>query len=330
MVGVRLSSTEKDTKVRVEISSTKLIKRSKLDFQVKSAGAAYDVFPTLEFDYDLLKSAREPFPETITFRIYNLSDLKDGKPTFTTRTVVVEVRAIYDCPYSRKTQNRVHNWRWMFAAYVNENHPVIDGLLQSALKHGVVDRFVGYQGDEQEVIKQVFAVWNVFQSRGIKYSSITTPSGESERVFSQHVRLISDSFQYQQANCVDGSVLFASVFRKIGLHPLLVTIPGHCFVGVYLDDKKTKRLFIETTMLGNVDLNKAGGSLGKVSGSYRAQKQHQASYQCFSQACGVGESNVKKYETPALRKDIYFIDIDNLRRMGLHPLSDDSHGSEKK
>lgn len=198
----------------------------------------------------------------------------------------------------------------MYAAYVNENHPMIDALLQAALKHGVVDSFDGYQRGEQEVMKQVFAVWNVFQNRGIKYSSITTPSAESERVLSQHVRMIGDSFRYQQANCVDGSVLFASVFRKIGLHPLLVTIPGHCFVGFFLDDKKTKPLFIETTLLGNTDLSKAGGSLGKLSESWRVQKQHEASYQGFSHACEFGGSEFKKYQSPAVRKDIHLIDID--------------------
>ena len=45
MVGVRLSSTGENTKVRVEIGSTKLIKRSKLDLEVKSDGVARYVYP---------------------------------------------------------------------------------------------------------------------------------------------------------------------------------------------------------------------------------------------------------------------------------------------
>ena len=56
---------------------------------------------------------------------------------------------------------------WMFAAYVNENHPLIDPILREALDTGIVNAFDGYQaGDEDDVYAQVFAVWNVIQRRG--------------------------------------------------------------------------------------------------------------------------------------------------------------------
>src|SRR2546429_7045198 len=41
---------------------------------------------------------------------------------------------------------------WMFAAYVNENHPFSDQLRKEALDAGIVRNFSGYQtGDPQEV-----------------------------------------------------------------------------------------------------------------------------------------------------------------------------------
>ena len=77
--------------------------------------------------------------------------------------------------------------------------------------------FTGYQSeDADEVLLQVFAVWNVLQRRGIKYSDIskTTPNSV---VTSQTVRFMDESLKSTQANCVDGSVLMASILEKIGI-----------------------------------------------------------------------------------------------------------------
>jgi hypothetical protein len=121
----------------------------------------------------------------------------------------------------------------MFAAYVNENHPWVDAVRLEALQTGLVRNFTDYQaGDPKEVIRQVFAIWNVLQRRGICYSSATTPSAYSGIVYCQNVRLFDESITYKQANCVDGSVLMAAILAKIGLLSYLVVVPGHMFVGI--------------------------------------------------------------------------------------------------
>lgn len=53
-----------------------------------------------------------------------------------------------------------------------------------------------------------------------------------------------------QANCVDGSVLFASILRKISIKPFLVTIPGHMYVGFFLSLDKSDFVGLETTVIG--------------------------------------------------------------------------------
>jgi hypothetical protein len=78
----------------------------------------------------------------------------------------------------------------------------------------------------------------------------------NQNIASQYVRTLQESFVNTQANCVDGSVLFASVLRKLGIEPFLGIVPGHMFVGYYLDREMTTRSFLETTMLGNEDLSK--------------------------------------------------------------------------
>ena len=54
---------------------------------------------------------------------------------------------------------------------------------------------------------------------------------------------------------MDGTVLFASLLRAINIDPILVRTPGHMFVGYYMDSKHTKKNFLETTMIGDVNLD---------------------------------------------------------------------------
>src|SRR5207253_257695 len=80
--------------------------------------------------------------------------------------------------------------------------------------------------------------------------------GVSSGFPSQSVRLINELIDAQQANRVDGSVLFASVLRKIGLDVQLALLPGHMMVGAFLNRQHGERLLIETTMIGSRDLSR--------------------------------------------------------------------------
>ena len=69
------------------------------------------------------------------------------------------------------------------------------------------------------------------------------------------VRTFDDALESSQINCVDGSVLFASLLRAINIEPILVRTPGHMFVGYYTDAGRKNMNFLETTMIGDVDLD---------------------------------------------------------------------------
>lgn len=322
MAGVRIQTSDSETKVRVEISGTKLIRPSKMDVTVRGPAHPCWIYPWLEFDYEALRAVREPIPETVTFKVYNFSDLKDGKPVVQSTTETLEIRSFFDCPVSRTVGSgptaQHDNWQWMFVAYVNENSPIIEPILQESLQSRLIDAFTGYQRGEKDVLRQVFAIWNALQRRGIRYSNITTPSGESDRVFSQTVRPVDESIHYQQANCVDGSVLFASVFRKIGLHSFLVTIPGHCFVGVFLENgpRPAKPIYVETTLLGSVDMSAPirGMPFGGQDLSLREGLHEPQSYRSFIAAVNRGQENVNRNP-----RTILIWDVDQLRKQGLRP-----------
>ena len=133
---------------------------------------------------------------------------------------------------------------------------MIDQLLREALNTRIVNRFLGYQSKAKGAVdKQVYALWNILQKRKFRYSSVSNTSLSSNVVFSQRVRTFDDALDSSQINCVDGSVLFASLLRSINIDPILVRTPGHMFVGYYTDNSHKDMNFLETTMIGDVDLD---------------------------------------------------------------------------
>ena len=84
---------------------------------------------------------------------------------------------------------------------------------------------------------------------------MSNTSLSSNVVYSQRVRTFDDALESSQINCVDGSVLFASLLRAINIEPILVRTPGHMFVGYYTDNSHKDMNFLETTMIGDVDLD---------------------------------------------------------------------------
>jgi len=125
--------------------------------------------------------------------------------------------------------------------------------LKEALDTQVVSNFDGMQSsDPDQVLKQVLAIWWALQKRGIVYSDIAEPVSPDNVVFtSQRIRFFDDVIQSRQANCIDGTLVFASLLRRIGLQPLVCLVPGHAFLGFYVDAAKQKVAYLETTALNN-------------------------------------------------------------------------------
>lgn len=205
--------------------------------------------PRISWNYRNLVKHESNEPVNIYFR---LTDPNTGSKV--EKLVNVNLRSINDCllGYNGK------KFHYLFASYVNEDYLTeIDKISKSMLDTKIIDAVLGYQGGPNYVDLQVAALWRVLHDKGFQYSSITNNSGNSEdntRIFSQTVRTIDKSLKTSQANCVDGTVLFASILKRLGVKPILVTVPGHCFLGYYTDARDTSLAsinFLETTMLSN-------------------------------------------------------------------------------
>lgn len=253
-IGIRLKSGRDNTVVRIELDETPFYARSVSTFVLPKEHTEYIIYPDILWRYDALRNNEQAEPISVVTHVeVNKKDWGQQVRTFS-------VRSINECLLGYMKQlpggkARYESTRLFYAAYVNEENPKIDGILREALNTRIVRRFLGYQGDSAMVEKQVYALWNVLQKRKFRYSSVSYSSLSSNMVYSQRVRTFEDALNSSQINCVDGSVLFASLLRAINITPVLVQMPGHMFVGYYTDAQRKHLSFLETTMIGDVDLD---------------------------------------------------------------------------
>ncbi len=253
VIGVKVHSGNKNSRIRLEVEPSPFFARSVSEFVLPEGNKDYVVYPDIAWNYDALRNNKqaEPISVVVTASM-NGEDMGKRVRTFSMRSVN-ECLLGYMKPVGKR--NQFVSTRLFFAAYVNEENPMIDKVLREALNTRIVNRFQGYQGDSAHVVRQVYALWNVLQRREFKYSSVSYSSLSSNIVFAQRVRTFDDALASSQINCVDGSVLFASLLRAINIDPVLVRIPGHMFVGFYTDSKHRSIKFLETTMIGDINLD---------------------------------------------------------------------------
>jgi len=325
-IGVTLYDVYADSEVRVEMAIDGILSSSVWEGTIYWDSEDTIIFPKAAWNFEALLKIREQRPVTATFKV-----TVDGEE-LPVQTQTFTIKSLNDCPFYvvlDEERTEFESYSGLFAAYVNENHPWVDGILKEALETKVITGFTGYQsGDPEEVIAQVFAVWNVLQKRGIKYSDISTTT-PSKWVYSQTVRFLDDSIDATQANCVDGTVLMASILRKIGLNVYLVMVPGHCLLAFDLGEGDDDPILgLETTLLGESDPGEAGEEIEvpeKLVGT-----PHEKSFKVLAAAIGAGtqtlEDNADSFDDEE-EPQFELISVAAAREMGIMPIAS---GRERK
>jgi hypothetical protein len=321
VLGIELTSPGAETEVSVTVNANAILEESTFEGTLDEEGTTYHIFPRIRYKYDRLARNKQSIPLEVTFSV------KVGDEELEDQTVTMTLRSINDCPWAVVgADGTVKDISFMFAAYVNEQHPFVDKILREALDQGVVDSFTGYQsGDPAEVYRQVYAIWNALSARDVRYSNITTSAAATDVVYSQHVRLIDESINNGQANCVDGSVLLASLLRKIDIEPSLVYVPGHCYLAFYLDAEKTKLVGLETTLIGGAgdeEIAELPGVKNVVGDPWRKSE----SWLTFCAAVAMGDADLAENKEQFNKDDIDYqvVSIAEARQMGVLPIAFDS------
>ena len=245
LVAVRVRSRHAGESVSLTVEAPGLDAPARVEGVMRQSGRDYDLRPPLAWNPAQLRGTEQPSRVELRFTLRRDDAAAD------TRTLTVSLRPLSEALYFVRDGADAVDLSWIFAAYVDEHDAVVDEVLDSARKSGIVDNFDGYAvASADGVYRQVWAVWQALAERGIRYSAADPGIARGPRVFSQRVRLLEQTWSDRSATCIDGTVLLASVLQRIGLRPFLVLVPGHAFVGFHLDAEGNRAAYLETTVLG--------------------------------------------------------------------------------
>lgn len=148
---------------------------------------------------------------------------------------VSSVNLAFDPIESSAANSRINEILASFVTPNDDNVKEVISLAMEARKKKYGDSsFNAYLShDPNEVLKDIDSVYEAINSLGIRY--IYAPASFN-KIF-QRVRLPKDVCLEKMGNCLDISLLFASVFEGIGLRPAVILLNNHCMLGVWLDEE---------------------------------------------------------------------------------------------
>jgi tetratricopeptide (TPR) repeat protein len=181
-----------------------------------------------------------------------------------------------------------HSTRAFVGAWITPNSKTVDSFLTKAKARATHATFSGMQSD---TVTQVKALYDELQAEGFSY--VMDPDVLANDAVGQRTRLPSEVLGSTNAQCLEGTVLYATLMEAIGLHPVVVFVPGHAFVGWEPSPKDQKPptgyYFLETTA------------------THTAKFEDAVVY-----AMGEFADHFKK-------KDVTVLDITKLRKLGIAP-----------
>ena len=231
LISAQIVAPRDNCPVTVALGATELYDPTSVTVRLPVKGRSYRVAPWLALDHARLLNIRHP----IAGELLSMSVTIDGVKETKTRTV--RVHAINDCLTSVFQDGRIYEVGFLAAGYINEYNPdLIAMITRHALDRGYVTAFDGYEsGDSAAVTKQVEAIYRTLHDFGFKYSALTQSSLNTNLAGTQWIRFAGDALTSEQANCVDGTVLFAAILNQLNLRAVMFYIPyHHAFLGVYL------------------------------------------------------------------------------------------------
>lgn len=156
-----------------------------------------------------------------------------------------------------------------FGAFVTPNQREIMLFLRQAARRHPEGRLTGYQSD---ALLQAQAIFDALKlDADITYVNSLIAFNPEESARGQRVRLPRESLEEHQANCMDGTLLFASLLEAATLNPAIVIIPGHAFVGWETGQNSGTWEYLETTMIGTNSFEEAR-AIGRQKASFWEQR----------------------------------------------------------
>ena len=181
---------------------------------------------------------------------------KSGKVVFH-ETAPVRLRSVDDMYWGKDFK-----FAPFIASWVTPHDPTVEDVLSTAKEFMPGRRLPGYESwknpeqQKESTLLQAKAIYRALQLRGVSYVKSSITFGRHQDV-SERVRMPAESVARSSANCIDGSVMYASLFENLGMEPVIVLFPGHAYVGVREAQGQPCFLYIETSITGRAPFEKA-------------------------------------------------------------------------
>ena len=180
------------------------------------------------------------------------------------------------------------------ASWVTPHDPRVEAILAQAKEFMPGRRLPGYEewkSPEQQkaaTLAQARAIYRALQKSGVSYVKSSLTFGRNTSI-SERVRMPSESISQNSANCIDGVVMYASLFENLGMDPAVILVPGHAYIGVRTAQESNDYLYIETAITGRSP---------------------------FENAVRAAENGVAKWQ----EKDVIRIRVSQAREAGIFPM----------
>ena len=179
-----------------------------------------------------------------------------GKLLFT-RTAQVRLRSADDIYWGPKFE-----YAPFIASWVTPHDPMVEKVLSRAKEFAPGRRLPGYEAHRNPAQQQLStyiqarAIYRALQVLGVSYVKSSMTFGRNTDI-SERVRMPRESLRQISANCIDGAVMYASLFENLGMEPEIVLVPHHAYVGVRVAPGAKKYLYIETALTERASFERA-------------------------------------------------------------------------
>ncbi len=147
----------------------------------------------------------------------------------------------------------------LIAAMVTPTDPGVEDLIRKAANYDPSGAMTsGYDAEEDNngtVLQRLSDVWQAETADySLTYISTTISFAPGS---SQRIRLPEEVLSEASGNCIELTLLYASVAEALGMQPAIIIVPGHAYVGIRVDDTNDSYYFVETTMIGQASFSDA-------------------------------------------------------------------------
>jgi len=213
---------------------------------------------TLNLLPTLLPDKASAITEIQRATLHVIAEDLDGKPeSHDTFHIVCLARTASFNAIRRPNTDELVDLSHYYGAWVTPYADAVQQRVREAAELMPQRQILGYQGDPDGVTEQVKAIYQSLRNAEIVYVNSVIDYGAPLGQATQRTRLPRESLAQRSANCIDGTVLMASLLEGSSLNPAIVLVPGHAFVGWEVWDGADDWRFLETTMISTADFEAA-------------------------------------------------------------------------